>query len=194
MRGKYATKAANRLAEVDNTLLREQLDKIAALEAELARVNLELTHCKTTVSSQVIREAARQSRKRIAEIESEYALRIAAIESKRDENGLCCADQLWRYFTTTGNKTIPQFIVGDLIPRLVPRADLNDFINSHLEEAGEAPATRRGRRHAAENIRRAIHRDANDDRDVVPKTAMAAVLGDEKAQNVIRSSVGRDAE
>jgi hypothetical protein len=190
-RGKYSGRAANRLANIDNGLLREQLDKVASLEAELARVNLELTHCKTTISSQVIRGSARMSRERIAEIEHSCAERIAEIQAQRDENGHWAADRLWRHFATTGDKTIPQFIFVDIVPRLVPESDRNDFINGHLEEGGAPAATRRVRRHAAENIQRSIALDANDNKhDVVSKTAIAAALGDEKSIDFIRTLAG----
>lgn len=190
-RGKYGARAANRLAQTDNELLVATAAERDELKLKVASLTQELADAKASLSGAVIDEADKMSRKLIARARAECDARVADIESERDRNGIYVADKLWSYFAGMGGDGVfPRFFVEDLVPRLVPDANVNDFINARLAVAG-CGASREARRHGMANIKRSARAEDSNDRSRDSATALVtrAALGDSEARRRIDAAI-----
>lgn len=200
-KGKYAARAANRLVQTDNELLREKVAECEALKRELASVKGELHQALTANASAVTRRAEELSARLIADIESSSAARIASAESNWHSRGRQIAGRMWDYFIGPNKDGhLPRFFVTDIVPMLLPENEVNDFVNSRLDERPEVDdkvtkTNRMARRHALKNIKRNSRIDDNSGGDdKVARLAMSAALGDAKSQELMRGGYRREVE
>lgn len=191
-KGKYAARAANRLVQTDNELLQQKIAECEELKRELAQVKSELHQAQTVVGTAVTRRAEELSSTLITKIEATCADRIAEAESSWYRDGRRIASRMWDYFIGPNKDgQLPRFFVTDIIPMLLPDDEVNDFVNSRLDEApidqDVKKSNRMARRHALKNIQRNARIDDNGGgNDKVAKLAISAALGDSDSQDVMR--------
>lgn len=70
-KGKYSARAANRLVQTDNELLRHKTAECESLKAELNRVEQELNTLRRQVHNEAMREGARLAAEDIARLDTE---------------------------------------------------------------------------------------------------------------------------
>jgi len=129
-KGKYAAKAANRLAELDNELLQQKCKEVTALTTELQNVRRELETERRDRSQLVLQRSDELSAK-VLEQQREKAA-VAAAEHK--EVLRLVADYLvMMYRDRDGKVSYPNGFVRDLLPLLLPdNRERSEFIDNML--------------------------------------------------------------
>lgn len=192
-KGKYAARAANRLVQTDNELLKEKIAECIQLKSDLKEAQRELEVLQTSLSSEIIRRSDELSYARIREIETACTEKVVAAENKWFANGRQAASRLWDYFVGLDREgTVPRFFVTDIVPMLVPDNELNEFINSRLDDGlPNRKANRYARRHGMENIKRNSNADANNNTqsEALTKALTAAAYGDTESRDKLVQSV-----
>lgn len=169
-RGKYAAKAKNRLANLDNEILQEKLTEIVELKAEISSLNQALSAERAERGRLVLERAEELSRQQIDLVRREAREQIDAGWVARRE----VAQELGDYFLFKNE--FPPLFWTKVLPRLLPTKEMNAFTDKLLDDAGK-PSGRHVRRHGGENIRRASSRAFSNNRtDQLIRAATVAKL------------------
>lgn len=183
-KGKYGARAANRLVQTDNELLKERIAECDRLKSQLAEANQEIHKLRTAAGSEAIRRANDIAADQVAHVRAECARQIEATETTFYQHGRYVAELMWRLFVgpeRTG--TLPRSFVTEAIPRLLPDDEVNEFINSRLDEGmNKGVSNRRVRRHGIENIQRRTKEKTDKE---VTQLAVAAAYGSSTAREVL---------
>ncbi|MFC9765243.1 hypothetical protein [Rhodococcus jostii] len=158
-KGKYAAKAKNRLANLDNEILQEKLAEITGLHSTITGLEQALDAERRDRGRLVIERADELSRSMLEEVRAQAQRQRDADYVARRE----VAAELAAYFSLLDN--YPPLFFNEILPRLLRPEDRNRFVDEILTTA-EHPSTRNARRHGADNIRRmtatAIKGDVKD--------------------------------
>ncbi|MDO3096801.1 hypothetical protein [Mycobacteroides abscessus] len=186
-KGKYGARAANRIVQTDNDLLKEKVAECEALKAELNSVKQRLNLSETATSAEVTRRAEKAAAGLVNAMKIELSDKLEADNAERLRASRLVAGRLWDYFVgTDGSGSIPQFFITDIIPLLLPMdRDANEFMGEKLDDFG---GNRNARRRGMKNIR------SHSSRDWTGATALltAARLGDKEALQKVRQIMSRE--
>ncbi|MFC9768615.1 hypothetical protein [Rhodococcus jostii] len=169
-KGKYAAKAKNRLANLDNEILQEKLAEITGLQSTITGLEHTLDAERRDRGRLVIERADELSRSMIDDIR-----RRAQQEREEDYRAHReVVQELANHFSHRDN--YPPLFFTKIIPRLLRPEDRNEFVDRQLTTR-ESPSTRESRRHGANNVRRHISEVANNNlRDELIKELTSAQL------------------
>lgn len=181
-KGKYAAKAKNRLANLDNRLLQEKLTEVEELNQEIQRLKAALDSERRDRGRLVIERAHELSASSIENIRTEADVVLEAAESRSREAAL----RLVGYFKIQDN--FPAVFIKEVLPALIPSGELNAFVEEMLADAVTAPSVRYTRRHAAQNIRRQLAREHG------PEGAKQMLVGYMKTRHIDEDRGAADVE
>lgn len=138
-KGKYAAKAANRLAELDNELLQQKCSEVLQLRATLDQVRKELADERRDRGSMVLKRAEELAADQVSMARNQ----LAVVEDSRKDTLLMIANYLVKWFRQDspgrGETTYPNWFINELLPILIDdvnhrSAFLNDIIIDRIDE------------------------------------------------------------
>lgn len=163
-RGKYATKSANRMANLDNELLQQSRAEVAALKSRVAELETQLTEERRQRGSLIVAHADELSAKIISRIKMECSDEVDRAHASLREVAVILESHLGG---TEGqpDHVPPNWYLSDIQPLLIP--DANER-NRHMENTdrriGAQLPPRHVRRHGAQRIQRSDKKRAAYDR------------------------------
>lgn len=146
-RGKYAAKAANRMAQLDNEIIADLRAKLAALTAERDEVRQEAARLRDKLASEVNRAAEHLSAARINEVAQEL---VAERQARKDDQAEY-AREVFRVITQHGGR-LPAAGHAALASVFGQSHRLGELVDE-TRRATALPATRNGRRATAKSAR-----------------------------------------
>ncbi len=129
-RGKYAARAANREARLDNELIAEKVNQVAALKATIAGLETTLARERKDRGAEVIRRTDDLAAAEIAKARQQ----AARDEEKRLSQMRTAAANLEKHFQRTNS--FPPFWFTEILPVLLPNmtaTEHSDYIERLLD-------------------------------------------------------------
>jgi hypothetical protein len=161
-RGKYAAQAANRLAALDNTLLRDKCAQAEALTARVAELETELQAERRNRSARITSRADELSRQAIARAEAN----VASVREECAQTKHTLANWIAHYLAdiTRLNPDVEVFSsdVVDIFAQLVGAEHVGEYLAIAFGETKAKFANRKHRRLSRDDVRRNVSEHIQD--------------------------------
>lgn len=126
MKGKYAAKAANRAAALDNSVIAELRADLAAAKDEIQTLKTKLAASEQEVSSRIIERADQLA----ADMVASANRRADDFIAERQDQLHWVAEKLTAYFSA--QKVYPNVYIQDVLPALIPNTKKR---STHIDNA-----------------------------------------------------------